>query len=458
MKTNFFKWILIILALFMVNTMNGQTGWSLNGNAGTDPAVNFIGTTDNKTFKIKTNNVTRINIISSGKVGIGNFTPVWRFDVQGGSINTDSLYRIKGASVLSANASGIQIGATGAKVGIGTASPVDALQVVGTISATGGNSTNWNSAFSWGNHGTQGYLKGAGLTANRLTLWNGSTLVNSSITETGGSIGIGTASPAAFLHVNTTGQEVARFTGGTSIFNATGMFMSLYESGNYRGYIGSYSGAAQDVDFGTGGTNTTGSVHLTIAATPRLTVNPSGNTGIGTTNPVSRLSVEQTGTLFPTMELINNSKGPNISYAHFGTSGDWYLRSAANAGKVILQDQSSTGTVAIGTTYVPFGYKLAVSGKVICSELKVQLPASWPDYVFGDDYSLMSLSELRSYVDNHHHLPGIPSAEAVENNGGVEVGEMQRLLVEKVEELTLYILQQDEKIRNLQTAVEQLKK
>lgn len=385
MKTMIFKRTVVILAVCIANTTFGQN-WSLTGNAGTDPATNFIGTTDNKTFKIKTNNQTRINVISSGKVGIGNFTPVWRFDVKGGSINTDSLYRINGVAALSQSGSDFQVGSGTSRIGIGTSSPL------------------------------------------------------------------------ASLHVNTASQEAIRVNGGTNLIGGTGMFMSFYENSVYRGYIGSYSGSGADMDFGTGGSNTTGSVHLTIAATPRFTLNSSGNVGIGTTTPVSRLSVLQTGTTNPTFELTNTSKGPNISYGHFGATGDWYLRSAANAGKVILQDQSASGTVAIGTTYVPAGYKLAVSGKVICSELKVQLPAAWPDYVFGEDYSLMSLTDLRNYVNANHHLPGIPSAEVVESNGGVEVGEMQRLLIEKVEELTLYILQQEEKIRNLQTAVEQLKK
>jgi hypothetical protein len=392
MKTNFFKWILVIFASFMVNTIYGQSGWSLNGNAGTDPAVNFIGTTDNKTFKIKTNNITRINIISSGKVGIGNFTPVWRFDVQGGSINTDSLYRIKGASVLSATASGIQIGATGAKVGIGTASPVDALQVVGTISATGGNSTNWNSAFSWGNHGTQGYLKGAGLTANRLTLWNGSTLVNSSITETGGSIGIGTTSPATFLHVSTTSLEAMRINGGSSTsFPPAGMFVSFYENGFYRGYIGSYSGAATDMDLGTGSGNTTGSLHLTIQADPKLTI-------------------------------------------------------------------KSNGDVAIGTTTSATGYKLSVAGKVMCEELKVQLQTSWPDYVFAKDYRLKSLEELSAFIDVNGHLPGLPSASEIEGAGGVEVGNIQVKMLEKIEELTLYVIRLNDQLANLKAENAELRR
>jgi hypothetical protein len=326
-----------------------------------------------------------MSILSNGKVGIGINAPVWKLDVKGGSVNTDSVYRINGVQVLATNNNLLQVGS--------------------------GNSY----------------------------------------------VGIGTSNPAAPLHVNTTFQEAFRLTGGTSQFYSTGMYMTFYENTNYRGYIGSFSGASADMDFGTGGGNTTGSVHLVISASPRFTLNSAGNVGVGTTTPVSRLSVVQTGTASPTFELTNTSKGPNISYGHFGATGDWYLRSAANSGYVILQDQSA-GVVGVGTTYVPAGYKMSVNGKVICTELKVQLLASWPDYVFKPDYKLMNLSELSDFINANGHLPGIPSADEVNNSAGVEVGEMQRLLVEKIEELTLYILKQEEKIQQLQQSVEQLKK
>ncbi|MBK8496458.1 MAG: hypothetical protein IPL50_16710 [Chitinophagaceae bacterium] len=98
-----------------------------------------------------------------------------------------------------------------------------------------------------------------------------------------------------------------------------------------------------------------------------------------------------------------------------------------------------TGGLRIGTTISPGGYKLAVDGKAICTELVVRLVANWPDYVFANDYKLRSLDEVETFINTNKHLPGIPSAKTIEA-GGLGVGEMQKLQMEKIEELTLYII------------------
>jgi hypothetical protein len=81
----------------------------------------------------------------------------------------------------------------------------------------------------------------------------------------------------------------------------------------------------------------------------------------------------------------------------------------------------------------------------MCEELKVQLNANWPDYVFKKDYPLKSIGEFEKYIQANKHLPGIPAASAVESNG-LDVGDMQRKLMEKVEELSLYIIQLQKQI------------
>ncbi|MEO1409202.1 MAG: hypothetical protein AAFW73_04930 [Bacteroidota bacterium] len=105
--------------------------------------------------------------------------------------------------------------------------------------------------------------------------------------------------------------------------------------------------------------------------------------------------------------------------------------------------------VGINTKNVPFGYTLAVDGKVMAEEVRVQLSENWPDYVFDPDYELMSITELKQYVAQHRHLPEIPSAQELADTGGVDLGDMNHLLLKKVEELSLYIIQLQEEIEIL---------
>lgn len=104
-------------------------------------------------------------------------------------------------------------------------------------------------------------------------------------TNTGG-VGIGSYGNVYKFEVNTTMTEVAGFNGGNNAF------IGVRENGLYRGYFGSYSGDAADVDLGTNGVNTAGKLHLTTMASPKLTIIPDGKVGIGTTSPTYKLHVE----------------------------------------------------------------------------------------------------------------------------------------------------------------------
>jgi hypothetical protein len=111
------------------------------------------------------------------------------------------------------------------------------------------------------------------------------------------------------------------------------------------------------------------------------------------------------------------------------------------------------GRVSIGTTFPATGYLLNIGGKAICEELTVKMKASWPDYVFGNSYHLISLPELENYIAINKHLPNLPQASEIEKEG-VQIGEMQKMMMEKIEELTLYIIAQDKKIRNLESRLD----
>ncbi|MCC7303766.1 MAG: hypothetical protein IT233_14085 [Bacteroidia bacterium] len=111
----------------------------------------------------------------------------------------------------------------------------------------------------------------------------------------------------------------------------------------------------------------------------------------------------------------------------------------------------TTGVVCIGTTIVPNGtqYKLAVAGTILSHEVEVVAPTQWPDYVFEKDYKLMSLDERKMYLQKHKHLPWMFSSEELSANG-IAVAEMFKSLTKNIEELNLYILQQQELIKSLE--------
>ena len=99
-----------------------------------------------------------------------------------------------------------------------------------------------------------------------------------------------------------------------------------------------------------------------------------------------------------------------------------------------------------------FGYTLSVGGKIASTEILVDLTGDWPDYVFLPDYNLPTLSNVANFIADHGHLPGLPAASEVQDVG-IELGEMNRVLVEKIEELTLYILQQEKRLKALEDKV-----
>ncbi|MEO8587813.1 MAG: SprB repeat-containing protein [Flavobacteriales bacterium] len=113
---------------------------------------------------------------------------------------------------------------------------------------------------------------------------------------------------------------------------------------------------------------------------------------------------------------------------------------------------TTTGKVGIGTDPPsgPIdGYRLFVEDGIATRDVLVKLGA-WPDYVFKEGYHLLDLAELKDYLHANGHLPGIPSAAAVAEKGGVELGDLQRRMLETIEQQTLYILQMEERMKAME--------
>lgn len=112
--------------------------------------------------------------------------------------------------------------------------------------------------------------------------------------------------------------------------------------------------------------------------------------------------------------------------------------------------------LCIGTSSYTDGattYKLSVKGKVRAEEVKVY--NTWADYVFNPSYELPSLVEVENYIAKNGHLQNVPSAKEITQNG-LELGEMAKIQQEKIEELTLYLIQQNKEIQELKTQVKAL--
>ncbi len=149
-------------------------------------------------------------------------------------------------------------------------------------------------------------------------------------------------------------------------------------------------------------------------------------------------------------KILKFGDGAYCSIGEIGADDAMQLR----AGKFTFYN----GSVAIGSSATPFatGYKLNVDGKIIAEEVRVALKSNWPDYVFSDNYNLLSLQGLENFVEKNKHLPNIPSATEVKNEG-LLLGDISGKLLEKIEEMSLYIIELNKKLEKQQKEIDLLK-
>lgn len=189
-----------------------------------------------------------------------------------------------------------------------------------------------------------------------------------------------------------------------------------------------------------------------------------GNVGIGTSSPLTKLHVisqAQPSTSLGSFMIGVSNTTPNLRMGY--NTGYTWIQSHGTVPLYINELGNNTifnvnaGSVGIGTATPDASYKLSVNGKIRAKEIKVE--SSWADFVFEPDYKLRSLSEVEMFIKLNKHLPEIPSAKEVENNG-IAVGEMNAKLLQKIEELTLYLIEmkkENEELKSLKNEVEQLK-
>lgn len=411
-------------------------GWLLNGNDNTDENVHFLGTLDTMDLIFKTNSESRMIIKENGNVGIGTVNPEGKFQIDHAAtfeepslLILDSPLGNSGGGVLQFKNSNFP----------------DGLNILGSVGSIP--------------DGTDTYLQFFRNSTNLMSL------------KGDGNLGVGDLDPAYRLSLARNNPSLLLLK-NTKPLNTGETNNITFESGDYRTAVISTIGdnaTSARLRFLTGTSYLNGSSFLQ----ERLTITNTGNVGVNITNPSDKFEVngDMSITNTNTLEFGKGILGKEMNAGKIG-----YNVFAANSLAIVGAGNSSTnrkvyifaeggttfsgdaivntnaivnGNIGVGTYIIPAGYRLAVDGKIIAEELRIQNSAVWPDYVFDQDYPLMPLSDIEKCITRDKHLPDVPSAADVSQNG-IAVGEMEAVLLRKLEELTLHIIAQDKRIQELE--------
>ncbi|SMD08266.1 hypothetical protein [Pedobacter africanus] len=367
---------------------------------------------------------------------------------------------------------------TTGNVGIGTTSPSEKLQVItneqqGAVRIGGGNGLGAGRIFIQADMvNNMSYIDAFGDNAYKYLRIDASSLALNSTSF--GNVGIGTSTPASRLHVGQSNSEIRFDYDGSNNHYGSLRWAGLQLGNNGQNrLIAGRSAPGGLFDFYVNNTNDGADYNTGPNGTLAMRINSNGNVGIATTTPASALDVA--GLIqISGINAVNPPTG--LSYGLFGYAGVGLgIYSGAtgpnqgigfwtNLNNVQTESVriSNNGDVGIGTTN-PKGYKLAVNGNIRAHEIKVET-ANWPDYVFAKDYPIPTLQETEKHIKDKGHLLGIPSAAEVKANG-IDLGEMNAKLLQKIEELTLHLIEQGKAngtqnalIAELKEAIEQQKK
>ncbi|MER0439290.1 hypothetical protein [Emticicia sp. W12TSBA100-4] len=288
------------------------------------------------------------------------------------------------------------------------------------------------------------------------TTKNGTTTFSEKMRLTGdGYVGIGTSSPGFLLNFpNAVGDKISLWgnTGNHYGFGIQGSLLQIHSDIS-----------SSDIAFGHG---------TSAAFTEKMRIKGDGSVGIGTATPLQNFvvtgdnpamiighnasshssnSVESGRIYFD--EGVNTTSGRCGFEMHYdGSTNKFEINSGCTAFVNNLTITRSTGNVGIGTANPT--NKLDVNGIIRGNEVIVE--TGWADYVFQDDYKLKPLSEVEAFIKENKHLPSVPSAAKIQEKGA-HVAELMTKMMEKIEELTLYSIEQKKEIDELKKRLDEKK-
>lgn len=416
------------------------TNLTTNGSAGTlllQPGTNQADISIDFATGLTTASL-RMRIAGNGNVSIGDnsLVPSARLLIKGSGITNAT------TALLVQNSAGTEAFRIldNGNVGVGTTNPTYKLDVAG------------NGRFT------------TDIMVNSISIGKGSgSLASNTI------IGL-TAGP-----VNTTGFNNSFLGNFSGQFNTTGSDNSFFgygsgslNTGSYNSYFGSKAG--QGSTSGTRNTymgltagyqNTTGNDNAFIGCQSGVySTTGSRNTFIGANGGFNFTSGND-NTIIGYGPVIYNPKSVGSGNTFIGSNISGYDPATSNS--VIIADgtgnvrfySSSNGNVGIGTTKTAdLTYKLYVETGIRTRKVKIDA-ITWADFVFEEKYNLLPLTELEKYIKENNHLPLVPTAAEVEKDG-IDLGSNQTLLLQKIEELTLYIIDLNKKNEQQQVQIQKL--
>ncbi len=282
-------------------------------------------------------------------------------------------------------------------------------------------------------------------------------------------VGIGTSSPQHSLDVignaRFQGNNVYGGSGNLRIHGGTAGYVELKTNSPTYGVI---------VREGTGNGNF-GNIEVegnVLAIGYRVSsghvfVEQGGNVGIGIANPTQKLDVAGIARVdYLTIDPQNNASGEGGELQLKGTTGKttWQIdnlngdvRMHAGGGEWFVMNNAGKLSLSAGKAF-PGNYKLYVRGGILSERVKIAVygTGDWSDYVFAEDYYLKPLNEVEQFVKENKHLPNIPSAQKMVENGN-DLGKTDALLLEKIEELFLHTIEQQKQIEELKSEIKTLK-